>query len=201
VLPNPAPDVPALPSREELRAELELTGPTLAFAGRLGPQKALGVALEALAGVPDVTLAIAGDGPDREQLEARARELGLGSRARFLGSVPRDAVLRLFRAADAAVLSSAWENLPHTVLEALAVGSPVIATAVGGVPEIVHEGENGLLVPPNDPVALAGAIRRLFADDDLRRRLADAAPGSVAAYTEESVFARIEAMLERAAGE
>jgi glycosyltransferase involved in cell wall biosynthesis len=201
VLPNPAPDVPALPSREELRAELELNGPTLAFAGRLGPQKALGVALEALAGVPEATLVVAGDGPDREQLEARARELGLGSRARFLGSVPRDAVLRLFRAADAAVLSSAWENLPHTVLEALAVGSPVIATAVGGVPEIVHEGENGLLVPPNDPVALAGAIRRLFADDDLRRRLADAAPGSVAAYTEESVFARIEAMLERAAGE
>jgi glycosyltransferase involved in cell wall biosynthesis len=201
VLPNPAPDVPALPSREELRAELELNGPTLAFAGRLGPQKALGVALEALAGVPEATLVVAGDGPDREQLEARARELGLGSRARFLGSVPRDAVLRLFRAADAAVLSSAWENLPHTVLEALAVGSPVIATAVGGVPEIVHEGENGLLVPPNDPVALAGAIRRLFADDDLRRRLADAAPGSVAGYTEESVFARIEAVLESAAGE
>jgi len=199
VLPNPAPAVPALPSREELRGELQLSGPTLAFAGRLGPQKALGVALEALAAVPDVALAIAGDGPDREQLERRARELGLEGRARFLGSVPRESVLRLFRAADAAVLSSSWENLPHTVLEALAVGSPVIATAVGGVPEIVHDGENGLLVAPNDPEALAGAIRRLLADDDLRRRLAEAAPPSVAGYTEEAVFGRIAELLERVA--
>jgi glycosyltransferase involved in cell wall biosynthesis len=64
VLPNPAPDVPELPPREALRAELDLQRPTLAFAGRLGPQKALGVALEALAGVPDVDLVVAGDGPD-----------------------------------------------------------------------------------------------------------------------------------------
>ena len=199
VLPNPAPNVPTLPTRDELRVELDLSRPTLAFAGRLGPQKALGIALEALAMVPDVDLLIVGDGPERIQLERRAHELGVDGRARFLGSVPRDGVLRLFRAADAAVLSSAWENLPHTVLEALAVGTPVIATAVGGVPEVVRDGENGLLVAPNDPAALGDAIRRYFDDGDLRRRLAEAAPGSVAAFTEESVFARIEAELERAA--
>jgi glycosyltransferase involved in cell wall biosynthesis len=158
------------------------------------------VTFDALASVPGVTLAIAGDGPDREPLERRATELGLAGRARFLGSLPRDGVLRLFRAADAVVLSSAWENLPHTVLEALAVGSPVIATSVGGVPEVVRDGENGLLVEPNDPRALADAIGRLFADDDLRRRLSDAAPASVAGHTEESVFARIEEELQRAAG-
>ena len=199
VLPNPAPNVPTLPTRDELRVELDLSRPTLAFAGRLGPQKALGIALEALAAVPDVDLLIVGDGPERIQLERRAHELGVDGRARFLGAVPRDGVLRLFRAADAAVLSSAWENLPHTVLEALAVGTPVIATAVGGVPEVVRDGENGLLVAPNDPAALGDAIRRYLDDGDLRRRLADAAPGSVAALTEESVFARIEAELERAA--
>jgi glycosyltransferase involved in cell wall biosynthesis len=98
---------------------------------------------------------------------------------------------------DAAVLSSSWENLPHTVLEALAVGTPVIATAVGGVPEVVHDGENGLLVTPGDPEALAAAMRRFFADDGLRRRLAEAAPVSVAGYTEESVFSRIEEELGR----
>jgi glycosyltransferase involved in cell wall biosynthesis len=198
VLPNPAPELPLLPSRDVVRAELGLDGAVLAFAGRLGPQKALGVALEALAAVPGVTLAIAGDGPDRAELERRARELGLDGRARFLGSVSREGVLRLFRAADASVLSSSWENFPHTVVEALAVGSPVIATAVGGVPEVVRDGENGLLVPSGDADALAGAIRRFFADDDLRRRLAAAAPGSVAAHTEESVFARIEEELARA---
>ena len=197
VLPNPAPEIPPLPSRDELRAELSLEGAVLAFAGRLGPQKALGVALEAVAAVPEVTLAVAGDGPDRLALERRARELGLDGRARFLGSVPRESVLRLFRAADASVLSSSWENFPHTVVEALAVGTPVIATAVGGVPEVVRDGENGLLVPPGDPEALAAAIRRFFGDHELRRRLAAAAPGSVVTYTEEAVFGRIEEELAR----
>ncbi len=197
VVPNAAPEIPPLPSRDELRAALSLDGPTLAFAGRLGVQKALDVALEALAAVPGVTLAIAGDGPERERLQTRARELGLGPRARFLGTVSRETVLRLFRAADASLLSSSWENFPHTVVEALAVGSPVIATAVGGVPEVVRDGENGLLVPPGDPAALTAAIRRFFGDEELRRRLAEAAPGSVAAYAEETVFAQIEAELGR----
>ncbi len=199
VLPNPAPALPALPSRAELRAELGLDGAVLAFAGRLGPQKALGVALQAVAAVPGVTLAIAGDGPDRGQLERSARELGLADRARFLGSVPREDVLRLFRAADASVLSSAWENFPHTVVEALAVGCPVIATAVGGVPEVVRDGENGLLVAPGDPEALAGAIRRFFDDEELRGRLAETAAASVGGYTEVAVFSAIEEELERAA--
>jgi glycosyltransferase involved in cell wall biosynthesis len=199
VLPNPAPNIPPLPSREELRAELGMAGNTLAFAGRLGRQKALGVALAALADLPDVALLVAGDGPERDAAEARAGELGVAARARFLGSVPRAAVLRLFRAADASVLPSAWENFPHTVVESLAVGCPVIATAVGGVPEVVRDGENGLLVAPNDSAALAAAISRFFADSELRARLAAAAPGSVAGHSEEKVFAVIETQLERAA--
>ena len=199
VLPNPAPELPPLPSRDELRAELRLDGPTLAFAGRLGPQKAVGALLGAIADLPGVALAIAGDGPDRSALERRARDLGLEDRVRFLGGVPREQVLRLFAAADASVLPSAWENLPHTVLESLAVGCPVIATAVGGVPEVVRDGANGLLVAPGDPAALRAAIERFFADDELRRRLAEAAPGSVAGHTEEDVFTRIEEELERAA--
>jgi glycosyltransferase involved in cell wall biosynthesis len=199
VLPNPAPAIPALPPRDELRAELGLDGRALVFAGRLGPQKALGVALTALARTADVTLSIAGDGPERAALETRAAELGLGQRVRFLGSLPRDTVLRLFRAADASVLPSAWENLPHTVVESLAVGCPVIATAVGGVPEVVRDGVNGLLVPPNDPAALAAAISRLAAEDGLRTQLSERAPGSVFGFTEEAVFTTIEAELERAA--
>ena len=200
VLPNPAPELAAIPSRDELRKELQLDGQVLAFAGRLGPQKALGMALEAVAAVPGVTLVVAGDGPDRVALERQARELGLETRVRFLGSVSREQVLRLFRAADASVLSSAWENFPHTVVEALAVGCPVIATAVGGVPEVIREGENGFLVPANDVPALAAAIRRFFDDKELRERLAAAAPESVAGYTEEAMFIRIEDELVRAAG-
>jgi glycosyltransferase involved in cell wall biosynthesis len=199
VLPNPSPDVPELPDRMELRSELGVEGPVLAFAGRLGPQKSLAVALAAVARTPGVTLVIAGDGPERGALERRAHELGLDGRTRFLGSLGRAAVLRLFRAADASLLSSSWENFPHTVVESLAVGTPVIATAVGGVPEVVHEGENGLLVRPGDVDALTGALTRFFGDDELRRKLAGAAAPSVAAYTEESVFAQIELALKRAA--
>jgi glycosyltransferase involved in cell wall biosynthesis len=192
VLPNPAPDVPPLPSRETLRAELGLDGDALAFAGRLGPQKSLDVALEALVLVPGVTLAVAGDGPDRGALERRVRALGLDGRVRFLGSLSREGVLRLFRAADASILSSSWENFPHTVVEALAVGTPVVSTAVGGVPEVVRDGENGLLVPAGDATALAEAIERFFRDDALRERLAGAAAASVAGHTEDAVFTRIE---------
>ena len=198
VLPNPAPEIPPMPSREQLRAELGLRPNALVFAGRLGPQKAVGVLLQALVDVPDVTLAVAGDGPERAALEDRSRALGLDGRVTFLGAVPRDRVLRLFRAADASVLPSAWENFPHTVVEALAVGCPVIASAVGGVPEVVRDGENGLLVVPGDPVALGAAITRFFADSGLREKLVAAAPVSVAGYSEDAVFAQIEAELERA---
>ena len=81
-------------------------------------------------------------------------------------------MLTLYRAADAALSTSAWENLPHSVVEALAVGTPVVATAVGGVPEVVHDGENGLLVPAGDVDAIAGAIGRLAGDEALRTALA-----------------------------
>ena len=198
VLPNPAPAIPPMPTRDELRAELALDGDVLVFAGRLGPQKAVGVLLEALRRISDVTLVIAGDGPERPTLERRVAELGLDARVRFLGSVPRETVLRLFRASDASVLPSAWENFPHTVVEALAVGCPVIATAVGGVPEVVRDGENGLLVPPGDAAALADAIERFFGDASLRERLRGAAARSVEGYSEEAVFTAIEAELRKA---
>ena len=200
VLVNPAPSVPSLPAREELRRELELDGNALVFAGRLGRQKAVDVLLTALADVDGVSLIVAGDGPERGALERRVSELGLDGRVRFLGSVPRETVLRLFRAGDASVLPSAWENFPHTVVEALAVGCPVIASAVGGVPEVVRDGENGLLVAPGDASALGDAISRFFADPGLRERLSGAASGSVAGYSEDAVFAAIEGELERAAG-
>ena len=187
-----------MPTRDELRAELALDGDVLLFAGRLGPQKAVGVLLEALGRISDVTLVIAGDGPERPALEGRVAELGLDARVRFLGSVPRETVLRLFRASDASVLPSAWENFPHTVVEALAVGCPVIATAVGGVPEVVRDGENGLLVPPGDAAALADSIERFFGDAPLRERLHGAAARSVEGYSEEAVFTAIEAEFRKA---
>ena len=195
VLPNPAPTLPELAPRDELAASFGMNGLTLAFAGRLTAQKSLGVALEALARVDGVTLLIAGDGDERDPLEAQAAALGLAGRVRFLGPLPRARVVELFRAADASILSSSWENFPHTVVEALAAGTPVLATSVGGVAEVVRDGENGLLVAPGDVDGLAESIRRFAGDAELRDRLRAAAAPSVAEYAPERVFARLEATL------
>jgi glycosyltransferase involved in cell wall biosynthesis len=193
VLPNPTPIEGVARSRERENGRL------LAFAGRLTPQKSLEVALDAVAAVEDVELVVAGDGPERERLERHAASRGLGGRVRFLGAAPRADVLALFRTADATVLSSAWENFPHGVVESLAVGTPVLATRAGGVAEVVEDGRNGLLVDPGDTEALAAAIRRYFEDDDLRARLRAAAAPSVADYAPERVYARLEAILRDAA--
>ena len=200
VLPNPAPPVPPLPPREELRAGFAMDGPTLAFAGRLTAQKSLEVALDALAGLPGVALVLAGEGGERESLERHAAAIGLGERVRFLGALPRERVLELFRAADAAVLSSSWENFPHGVVEALAVGTPVISTAAGGVAEVVRDGENGLLTPVGDAAAFEAAIRRFLDDAPLRDRLRAAAAASVSEYARDRIFGRLEAALLRAGG-
>jgi glycosyltransferase involved in cell wall biosynthesis len=200
VLPNPSPVLGELGQRDELRRAFGLNGATLAFAGRLTAQKALGRALEAVASADGVTLVIAGEGPEREPLEARARELGIGSRVIFLGARPRERIIELFHAADATILSSSWENFPHTVVEALAVGTPVLATEAGGVSEVVHDGVNGLLVPAGDTAALGEAVRRFFADDELRERLRTAAAASVSEYGPERVFGELEETLRRIAG-
>jgi glycosyltransferase involved in cell wall biosynthesis len=190
VLPNPTPPLPVLPPRDELRRSLDVDGPLLAFAGRLTPAKALDVAFAAVEQVGDVTLLVAGDGELREELERRA-----GPRVRFLGALERDRVLELLAGADAALLSSSWENFPHVLVEALAAGTPVIATRVGGVPEIVEDGVNGLLVAPNDAAALAAAIRRFFGDEELRALLRAGAASSVARFSPDAVFDELDRTL------
>jgi glycosyltransferase involved in cell wall biosynthesis len=199
VLPNPSPILGELGERGELRRRFGLNGSTLAFAGRLTAQKSLERALQAVAGVDGVQLVIAGEGPERESLETQSRELGVADRVVFLGALPREQIVELFHAADATILSSSWENFPHTVVEALAVGTPVLAMEVGGVAEVLHDGVNGLVVAAGDTDALTGAVRRFFADDELRARLRAAAAPSVAAYAPERVFGELEQTLQRVA--
>jgi glycosyltransferase involved in cell wall biosynthesis len=116
--------------------------------------------------------AIVGDGPDRDAVAAE-----LGDAGELLGA--RDDVAEQLARADVFVLSSRSEGLPMAILEAMAAGLPVVATDVGGIPELVADGETGLLVPPGDADALAAALQRLVADAELRRRLGDAARARV----------------------
>jgi glycosyltransferase involved in cell wall biosynthesis len=126
-------------------------------AGRLEAQKDYENLLRAFSLInrSDKHLAVAGRGPLMNALERQASSLDLQDRFHLLGF--REDVAELLQAADALVLSSAWEGLPNSVMEALSAGKPVVATRVGGVPELVHDGEDGLLVPPGNPQALSDA--------------------------------------------
>ncbi|MEE4118126.1 MAG: glycosyltransferase [Paracoccaceae bacterium] len=137
------------------------TGLELLFVGRLVGVKGLFVLLEALAllGRRDLRLTLVGDGADRAALEAEARRLGIA--ARFLGYRSQSEVADALRGADALVLPSFAEGVPVVLMEAAASGLPVVATRVAGVEELVRDGESGIVVPPGDAAALAGALERL----------------------------------------
>jgi glycosyltransferase involved in cell wall biosynthesis len=146
--------------------------PLVLVIARLDVQKGHRYVLAAAAQVPGAVLVVAGDGPERAGLEALAGELGIADRVRFLGW--RDDVPELLAVSDLVVLPSLYEGLPVSVLEAMAAGRAVVATAVGGTDEAVEDGESGLLVRPRDADGLAAAIRRLLQDNGLRDRLAAA---------------------------
>src|SRR4029453_11595231 len=150
-----------------LRAELIAGRPdyVILTPARLHPQKGHEYLLAAAAQIPDATFVLAGDGPLRSELEVRARELGIAGRCLFLGE--RADVPDLLAAADLFVLPSLFEGLPVSILEAMAAGRPVVATAIGGTDEVVTTEQTGLLVPPRDPVAIAAAIRGLRAEPAL----------------------------------
>jgi len=122
---------------------------------------------------------IIGEGPTRPQLEALCTELGITPNVHFAGS--RDDVARLLPAIDVFVLTSTSECFPISVLEAMACARPAVCTAVGGIPEVINEGETGYLVPPKDPPQLAARLVRLLRDPQTARRMGGAARARVEA--------------------
>jgi glycosyltransferase involved in cell wall biosynthesis len=148
---------PAIPAPEE---------PVALFVGALEAPKSVDVLLEAwrlvAARVPGAVLRIAGSGSQQEALERQASLAGLGSSVRFLGAVPPAEVRALLDAARLLVLPSRSEGLGRVILEAFSRGRPVVASDVGGIPELVRSGETGLLVPAEDPERLAKALVELL---------------------------------------
>lgn len=175
-LPDEAAELPGARQWRE-RFGAALMRPLWVVLARLEEQKGHAVLFDALAEVRkrglDFTLAVAGDGSLRGALEERARQLGIESRVHFLGSL--DDPGPLLAAADAFVLPSKWEGLPLALLEAMARSRPVVASAVGGVPEVIEHGENGWLVPPGDVTALAEALELFHRKSDRAMRLGRAA--------------------------
>ena len=137
--------------------------------GLLAPVKRVDLLLDAVARVPGLSLTIAGDGPLRDQARHRIDALGLADRVAMLGSVADPAPV--LQAADLFVLTSAAENCPLSLLQAMATGLPVVTTAVGGIPEVVRDGVDGLLCPADDEAALVTALTAMVADRDRRERM------------------------------
>jgi glycosyltransferase involved in cell wall biosynthesis len=146
-------------------------GKTIAVVGRLVPHKGIGPLLRAAGTIPDVRVIVAGDGPLRDALEGESGRLGLQSRVLFLGSVSREQVAGLLRQSNLLVLNSTYEGLPHVVLEAFVAETPVLATRVGGTPEVVEHGVSGWLIPSEDEAELGRAMRMLLEDPALCNRL------------------------------
>lgn len=148
--------------RETARARVGLpaAGRVVVCVSRLSAEKGIDVLIDAVAHVQtrDVRVVIVGDGPDQEALAQRARDAGVSDRVVFAGARPHDEVPLWISAADVAVLSSRKEGYPNAVVEYLACGRPVVATRVGGVPEILTSSDLGAMVDPENPRALAGAI-------------------------------------------
>jgi glycosyltransferase involved in cell wall biosynthesis len=160
--------------RDSMRASLGIppAAPLACIIARLTEQKGHRDLVEALAATPALAalhVLVVGDGALREPLQELVRARSLGDRVHFLGA--RRDLGDLLGASDLFVMPSLWEGLPLSMILALGAGLGVVATRVAGIPEVVKDGETGLLVPPGDPRALGDALARLVADEELRARL------------------------------
>ncbi|MGC9399873.1 MAG: glycosyltransferase [Anaerolineae bacterium] len=166
-------------AEQALRHELRLEPDSLIIltVARLHPQKGHKYLIEAIPHIlrdfPQARFLFVGEGELAEELKAQVRGADLEKYVRFLGV--RQDVPQLLAISDLFVLPSLWEGLPNSVLEAMAAGVPVVATHVDGTPEIIGDGDTGILIPPADPAALEQAIRRLLKDESLQASIAKAA--------------------------
>lgn len=144
-------------------------GPTIGAVGRLSPEKGYDVLLQALSSLPGVTAILVGDGPDRGRLELLARDLDLGERVIMTGWQADP--LPWLPTFDVFVVPSQLEAASLAAIEAMLASRPVVASDTGGLPEVVVDGETGLLVPPGDAAALAAAVRSLLADAPRLKRM------------------------------
>jgi glycosyltransferase involved in cell wall biosynthesis len=194
--PDPRELVPARP-RDETRSALGASGGALVgVVARLTEQKGVDDFLSALAVLrerSDWSAVVVGDGPLREELETQARHLGLEDRCRFAGM--RTDLADVLAALDLLVVPSRSEGLPYLVLEAMLTATPIVATAVGGIPEVITDGVHGRLVPARAPEGLAEAIARALDDPAGARALADTARRHAAAtLSHDRMLAEVDAV-------
>ncbi|MCE2790870.1 MAG: glycosyltransferase [Planctomycetota bacterium] len=184
------------------RMKLQIYGPSFVYVGRMSPEKSLPVVLEAFAQVQRrrrrARLVMIGDGPSLASLKNQAQELGIASAVEFLGHVEHDRLIseRLPLLGDAFVTASKTENQPMSILEAMAMGLPVIGAAAKGIPELVNDGTNGLLFEPDNPRAMASCMLRMAAHTKRRRTMGQQAMLTAANYNMSHVVDRLESLYQ-----
>ncbi len=163
--------------------------------GRLIALKQIDLLIQAVSRLKDVGLVVVGDGPERERLEKLAQELGVAERVYFTGMTSKEAMLSFLCACDLFVLNSTHEGFPYVLLEAMSLGLPVVATAVGGIPEIVQDGKNGFLIAPNANGELPKKLAMLLSCPSVRKRLAAGAKRTVEQFRFSAVVEETESVL------
>jgi glycosyltransferase involved in cell wall biosynthesis len=172
-----------------------LPRPLVVTAGRLVPWKNIDGIIDAIFLQAGPSLVVVGDGPLRVPLVHHANKKMAGQ-AVFTGLLSHGDTLSVMKAADVFILNSSYEGLSHLLIEALMLGVPIIATRVGGNPEVIQDGENGLLVPVGDTKALSSALERILTDTDLRKRLSEGAHDSIKRFSVETMFTSIVTALQ-----
>jgi len=182
-------------------AEVPVQAPVrLVTVGRLIPLKCIDKLVELIAYLDGVGLVIIGDGSERQRLEALALALGVRDRVHFAGQKRQEEALAIMAVCDLLVLNSTHEGFPHVILEAMTLGLPVVATAVGGIPEILRHGENGRLIPPLDDRALLDAILSLVSSRSERERLSRGAKLTAETFSFQRMVDMTEPVLCRSIG-
>jgi glycosyltransferase involved in cell wall biosynthesis len=194
-------DVPETPAEARARVGLEEGPRYLLTICRLMVWKGVDGILRALKELPeDVHLLIAGDGDMGAAWKRLASDLGLSARVRFLGNVPHERIPLYIRSAEVFVLNSRYEGLSHTLLEVMALGTPIVASRVCGNPEVIEDGVNGLLVDPRDGEELRRAVLRLLDDRGMQARFRAAGLARGDRFSREATFCEVERTLAAAAG-
>ncbi|MHC3378339.1 glycosyltransferase family 4 protein [Haloarcula sp. H-GB5] len=176
--------------------------PRIVTVGRLVPWKGIGGIIDAFqqTDVADAELHIVGDGPERNALEARASQQGVGDQVVFHGRIPHEQVLEIVSRSRVFALNSTYEGLPHVVLEAMACGTPVVASAVCGTPEVITDGEDGFLVPQDDVESFSKRFEQLLSKPSVRDQLrAQAYKRLESQFEHEKMVAEYETLLREVA--
>jgi glycosyltransferase involved in cell wall biosynthesis len=186
----------SLRDKTTLREELNFGNKKVIISsGRMVPWKGLDTLLDTVAEIPNVTIILADDGPEKDKLKKKANTLKLKGRVKFIGKVSHQKLLEYIKASDLFVLNSSYEGFSHVLLEAMSVGTPIVATNVGGNPELITNNQDGILVENGNKEELFKAISRVLMDEILSRKLRGNGLKRIKAFSEDIMLDKLTKIL------